>query len=178
MNRYSLYAALVAALVLVGCDPHNHDHGNDHAAASRFILHLTNGDTIAAIWNDPDGPGGQSPQIDTIRLRRGSYSGRLIILTTTGDTLSTVIQTQGTEHQLFYTVSGSAASHVSISIRDRDSRGMPLGLQTAWEVEPPQAPVPGSVRIQLYHYEPNKKDGITPSAETDADITFPLIVQP
>ncbi|MCX8050510.1 MAG: hypothetical protein N3B17_01260 [Chlorobi bacterium] len=179
MKHPLLYAAVIAAFVLVGCDPHRNDHGDDHAVPGRFTLRLTSDrDTVVANWSDLDGPGGQAPVIDTIALRPGEYSGTLSIMTTSGDSLTPTIRAQATEHQLFYTVSGTTAGVVTITITDRDSRGMPLGLDTRWQVGTVQAPLSGTVNIKLYHYEPNKKDGASPSPETDADITFPLRVQP
>ncbi len=180
MKQFTAITLVALLLLIIGCEKDPHAHDDTHKVPGTFILTLaTQDDTLVARWRDFDGPGGSPPIIDTLTLRANTtYAGLLDIIATDGDSLTNTIRTQGTEHQLFYTVSGSAESVVKIEVRDRDSRGMPLGLETGWSVSSVQAPTPGAVRIRLYHYEPNRKDGQTPSSETDADISIPLIVQP
>ncbi|MDW8271461.1 MAG: hypothetical protein RML15_03495 [Bacteroidota bacterium] len=181
MKNWIVGIGLAILLSVSGCEKHSHDH-DEHKVPGTFILRLIPArgtDTITAQWNDPDGPGGNQPTVTELRLKGGlTYTGRLEILATDGDTLTSVIQAQGTEHQLFWSISGAAQNVVQISVSDRDSRGMPLGLETSWQVQTVPAATPGNVRMILYHYEPNKKDGISPSPETDADITIPLQVIP
>jgi len=181
MRLFSAVTLVALLFFVIGCEKDPHTHDDTHKVPGTFILTLTStqGDTLVARWRDFDGPGGSPPIVDTLTLRASTtYSGLLNIIATDGDSLTNTIRTQGTEHQFFYSVEGSAENVIAITIRDRDSRGMPLGLETQWTVSAVQAPTPGAVRIKLYHYEPNKKDGQTPSPETDADISIPLIVQP
>lgn len=180
--RCTFPLALLAMLLLLGgCEKSHSPSDDEHKVPGTFILRLigSRGDTVTARWRDPDGPGGSPPLVDTLRLRSGStYTCLLEILATDSDSLTSTIRSQGTEHQLFYSVGGSAENLVRIEITDRDSRGMPLGLQTQWSLAAVQAPTQGTIRIQLYHYEPNTKDGQTRSPETDADISLPLIIVP
>lgn len=184
MKRFISLSIACGLLWLIGCEKHDHSHDYEHMVPGSFILYLISeeGDTIKASWQDLDGPGGNPPVVSPISLDARHFNrnirGILEIFATDGDTLTTIIRSQGTEHQLFWSVSGPAQNAVTITVTDRDSRGMPLGLETSWRVQPVQAPTPGTVRIILYHYEPNKKDGTSPSPETDADITFPLTIQP
>jgi len=180
--RCTFPLALLAMLLLLGgCEKSHSPSDDEHKVPGTFILRLvgSRGDTVTARWRDADGPGGGPPIVDTLGLRSNStYSCSLEILATDGDSLTNTIRSQGTEHQFFYSLDGSAANTVSIAITDRDSRGMPLGLQTQWSIAPVQAPTPGHVRIQLYHYEPNTKDGQARAPETDADISLPLVIEP
>lgn len=184
MKRFISLTVACGLLWFIGCEKHDHSHDDEHKVPGSFILYLISegGDTLKATWQDPDGPGGNPPEISPINLEARHFNrdirGILEIFATDGDTLTTVIRRQSTEHQLFWSVEGAAKDAVTITVTDRDSRGMPLGLETLWQVKPVQAPTPGNVRIILYHYEPNKKDGTSPSPETDADIQFPLTVQP
>jgi len=174
---FALASALVLLLAVSSCEKHSTDHGDEHMVPAIFrLLLVSQTDTATATWSDLDGPGGNQPQTTTLQLRPGTYQGRLEIFTADGDTLTTVIRQQGTEHQLFYTPSSTLANIVTITIADRDARGMPLGLETSWEIKQVQAPISSSIRIQLYHYEPNTKDGQSPSTETDADISVPVKV--
>jgi hypothetical protein len=171
---------LIGALLLTsGCEKeHTHDH-SEHDIPARFVLRLVNQtDTATAIWSDLDGPGGNAPQITPLSVRPGTYQATLDIFTADGDTLTNVIYQQGTEHQLFYTVSTELSNVLTIEVTDRDARGMPIGLRTVWTVGNVNVSTTGSVRMRLYHYEPNKKDGQSPSPETDADISIPVTVTP
>lgn len=180
-RSFALIAVVSLFALLGGCESSHDIHDDEHKVPGTFALRLigSRGDTIAAHWRDPDGPGGSIPIVDTLRLRSNStYACSLEILATDGDSLTGTIRSQGTEHQFFYSVDGSATNLIAIGITDRDSRGMPLGLQTQWTVTQVQAPSSGRVRIQLYHYEPNSKDGQNRSPETDADISLPLVIEP
>ncbi|RMF33663.1 MAG: hypothetical protein D6747_06520 [Chlorobiota bacterium] len=181
MKSFLALVMFAILLFLNGCERSTHDHDDAHKVPGTFILRLigNNADTITARWRDPDGPGGSPPRVDTLQLRSNStYSCSLEILATDGDSLTSTIRSQGTEHQFFYSVEGSATSFLTIAITDRDSRGMPLGFETLWTTASVQAPTLGQVRIQLYHYEPNTKDGLTRAPETDADISLPLFIEP
>lgn len=182
MKNHLLHTLIVAFVVLIsGCE-HSSGHDQDeHKVPGKFVLVLNSpsGSSSIAVWSDLDGPGGASPIVDTLRLQGNtSYDGTLSIFTTDGDTLTKVILQQDTEHQLFYTAEGTVQNVVTISITDRDRRGMPLGLATRWVISSIQAPTTGAVRIQLYHYDQGIKDGVNPSSETDADIRFPLMIVP
>ncbi len=180
--KTSFAFALKLALLLMAlssCEKHSTAHEDEHKVPGTFILQLiSDSDTVHAVWSDPDGPGGNPPQATPLSLRAGNYRGLLTIITTDGDTLTDVIRQQGTEHQIFYTPSQQLAQSLTITTADRDTRGMPLGLETSWTVRQLQAPITGTVRIQLYHYDANTKDGQNPSPETDADISFDVELRP
>ncbi len=178
----SLAFALLSTFLLVAlssCEEHSTAHDDEHKVPGTFILQLiSDSDTVRAVWSDPDGPGGNPPQVTPLSVQAGNYRCSLAIIATDGDTLTDVIRQQGTEHQIFYTLSQQLAQSLTISVTDRDTRGMPLGLETSWTVAQLQAPINGTVRIQLYHYDANTKDGQNPSPETDADISFSVELRP
>src|SRR5574343_377445 len=123
-------------------------------------------------FKDPDGEGGNSPtQFDTITLKSGSvYNCELILLDeskSTADTISNEVQEEADEHLVFYDVAGAA---VNISITDKDSKQLPLGLRSIWRTAQIGQ---GTVTVQLKH-QPGQKDGCRAPGETDAMVSYPI----
>lgn len=126
-------------------------------------------------FKDPDGEGGNSPtQFDTITLKSGSvYNCELILLDeskSTADTISNEVQEEADEHLVFYDVAGAA---VNISITDKDSKQLPLGLRSIWRTAQIGQ---GTVTVQLKH-QPGQKDGSRAPGETDAMVSYPIKIE-
>jgi len=126
-------------------------------------------------FKDPDGEGGNGPtQFDTITLKSGSvYNCELILLDeskSTADTISNEVQEEADEHLVFYDVAGAA---VNISITDKDSKQLPLGLRSIWRTAQIGQ---GTVTVQLKH-QPGQKDGSRAPGETDAMVSYPIKIE-
>lgn len=126
-------------------------------------------------FKDPDGEGGNGPtQFDTITLKSGSvYNCELILLDeskSTADTISNEVQEEADEHLMFYDVAGAA---VNISITDKDSKQLPLGLRSIWRTAQIGQ---GTVTVQLKH-QPGQKDGSRAPGETDAMVSYPIKIE-
>ncbi len=199
MKRISqLVAVFLPAVFLVlavgGCadDPVSPPEPPDEVLPNYVTLRLTNTanalDTVVAGFADPDGDGGISGTIDTLRLVagatyvstlhaefRGKYPGA------TGDTvvdLTEDYRASATEHQLFYTLSGPDAARVNVTVTDRDSKNQPLGLAARFVVSGSGAGSAG-LRVELGHYDDpaRPKDGTRIPYERDIDISFPIVIR-
>lgn len=179
MNRWIAAGLASVALVSSACSEssHDHDHG-EHDVVTRITLALVRTgttDTVRVMWDDPDGPGGQPPTIDTLQLLANTtYTGEIRIYNATVtpiEDLTSTIVNEGDQHQFFFraTVSG-----IVITPADQDVNGLSIGQQLQLITG---AVGSGSIGVDLSHYDdPSKKDGQTPSDETDISIDFPTVV--
>lgn len=179
MSRLIAVGLMFVALFTVACSEssHDHDHG-EHDVVTRITLTLVQSgttDTLGGTWDDSDGPGGQPPTIDTLKLSANAvYSGVIRIYNATVtpiEDLTSTIVSEGDQHQFFFraTVDG-----IVLMPTDQDVKGLPIGQQLRLITGGAGT---GSVGIDLSHYEdPSNKDGQTPSDETDISIDFPVVV--
>ena len=130
--------------------------------------------TVTATFRDPDGDGGNGPDIfDTIRLAPNTtYNAAL---TLTNETLSPAeditaeVLEEDHEHLFCFTPSGA-----NVTITRTDSDGTyEVGLQSSWVTTGASN---GTVQIVLKH-QPDVKDGTCAPGETDVDITFVTEIQ-
>lgn len=131
--------------------------------------------TSTFTFKDPDGEGGQGPTVfDTIHLVSGKvYQCELLLLDESKsitDTISNEVKAEGNDHLVFYDVVGPK---LSISITDFDSKQLPLGLKSRWHSTQTGQ---GLVTVQLKH-QPGQKDGSRTPGETDAMVTYPIIIE-
>lgn len=177
----ALPVLLMAALSFSGCKEKNTpvDPGESEVITTVTITLISTDthDTSVVVWEDIDGVGGNPPnRIDTMKVGLGkSYDGTIKVenrSVTPSVDLTAEIRTLGTQHQFFYV---ETAGLVKISATDVDARGLPIGLTFTLG---PQSRGEGALTASLSHFEDaTKKDGNTPSDETDIAVTFPLIVQ-
>jgi len=186
-SRVLLSSALVAATVLAACDddPTSPD-GNDQELITSVEITLTpvgGGAAIVSTIADPDGfgPGAPEPQDAAIALDPGTtYNGSVRFLDEQDpdDVEDVTIEVRGEdeEHRVFYTVTGGGDVDIPLASLDLDGAGAPLGL-TFQVVVGAGAAGNGSIQVLLSHFDEEPKgDGLTPSDETDADVTFTFTV--
>jgi hypothetical protein len=180
----SLSAAAVAAFFVTACSEHGsdpHDHA-EHDVVTTIELELTASDTTMGkqviTWEDLDGPGGANPtRIDTVVLRPGiSYAGRVRVMNRSVspvEDLTPTIEAERDNHQFFYQLSDGLGT---LTITDKDSRQLPVGLAFALS-QSGSAPA-GTMSVQLSHFDnATSKNGTTPSDETDVSVVFPVVVR-
>jgi hypothetical protein len=191
MKSFELLILPVAAVfifVSAGCkedNPAEPDPGNPQELITKVVLTLTEngtGNVAMATFSDPDGDGGVAPSIGTLSVKAGStYNGAIALMDESKnppDDITAEIEEEADAHQFFYTPRGDLAGRVTVTITDKDSRNLPVGLAYTMAVTA-GAPVAGtaanSLKVALSHYEPaSAKDGTTPSSETDVEIDFPV----
>ncbi len=130
--------------------------------------------TVTATFRDPDGDGGDAPDVhDTIVLMDSTtYNVSIELLNETespAEDLTHEIEDEGDEHLFCFTVSSA-----DVSITRTDSDGTyEVGLESAWATS---AASSGSVQVELKH-QPDVKDGSCSPGETDIDVTYQIEIQ-
>ncbi len=194
MKRFLLFGvvmSMVSALLLVstGCKKESNpaDSGNqlEEVLPNVVTLTLTSSnpqEIVKAIWRSTSTAVNAAAvvRIDTLRLTAGrTYTG---IIEAQNDLKTPIIDlTQDykrlqDEHQFFYTPTVGISNRVTFILTDKDSKGLPIGLNYTVSVSAGGV-VSGNLNVILGHYDDVKKDGITRSPESDIDITFPVAVQ-
>jgi hypothetical protein len=122
-------------------------------------------------WSDLDGPGGQDPLIDTIKLQAlKAYDLSLDFLDeskTPTDSITTEIKAEANNHLIYFE---SPMSQLLIQTKDKDDNGLPLGLESQWQILGAGI---GKVRIVLKH-QVGIKNGDINLGETDTEVEFPI----
>ena len=131
---------------------------------------------------DLDGPGGNSPLMDSLLLQPNkTYAASLLVLNKAAnpiDTISNEILEEGDAHRFYYLP--SANSNIIVGGLDTDANGAPLGLNSTWTTGNTGT---GTMRITLRHYPgmPPDKEIADPvnstKSSTDIEITFDAVVQ-
>ncbi len=186
-TRSIVGSALVLSTVLAACndDPTDPD-GNDQELITSVELTLTpvgGGAAIVSTINDPDGFGPQDPSdqdADIVLTPGVTYTGSVRFLDEQDpddvEDVTEEVRDEDDEHRVFYTVFGGGAIEVPLGSLDLDRNGVPLGL-TFQLVVGAGAAGDGQLRVLLSHFDDEPKgNGLTPSDETDADVTFDFSV--
>lgn len=178
---------LVSLLGLAACDDDpTAPTENEQELITAVELTLTpvgGGAAIVSTITDPDGLGPQPPQAQDspIALQAGAiYTGSVRFLDTSDpddvEDITVEVREEDDEHRVFYTVVGLAGVEVPLASLDTDGNGAPLGLSFE-VVTDATSGGEGSLRVVLSHFDDEPKgDGLTPSDETDADVSFTLSV--
>lgn len=176
---------LIAALGLAACDDDpTSPEGNEQELITQVQITLTpvgGGAAIVSNIIDPDGLGPLAPEAQdaAIELTAGTtYAGtvRFLDASDPGDVedITLEVAEEDDEHRVFYTVTGLAGVDVPLSSLDLDGNGVPLGLNFQVVVGA-AADGSGSLRVLLSHFDDEPKgDGLTPSDETDADVSYTI----
>jgi type 1 fimbria pilin len=177
-----LFVSIITAAVFSACKddkitPNNPPSNSTELITTMKVL-LTDSATSQVypfVFRDTDGEGGAGPtQFDTIQLTAGHvYYSNLLLLDeskATVDTISNEVLEEADEHLVFYDITGA---NVSVRITDKDSKQLPLGMQSIWRTG---AASSGKITIQLKH-QPGVKDGSRAPGETDAMVEFQLKIQ-
>ncbi len=176
--------ALLASATIIGCkkdddlpqvpDPVENEQEVITTMRLIFVDSASIQPTVTATFRDPDGDGGNGPDIfDTIRLANNTtYLTTILLLNETespADTISNEVLEEGADHLFCFTPSGADAT---IVLTDSDG-SLPIGLQSKWYTG---AISNGTVQVVLKH-QPGVKDGTCSPGETDIDITYVTEIQ-
>lgn len=204
MQGFPRLAALIGGLAFAaaaaGCghDDHDHDHENEVITTVSLTFTPTGGGAaVTALWNDPDGEGGNPPMIGPVNLAAGMYDLALKFenrLETPPTDITKEIRDEGGDHQIFFTgtaVAGPSSNQMGAplthSYADMDSKGLPIGLANKITA----AKGTGMLTIVLRHLPavnnmPVKVAGLAENVRdkglasiggsSDAEVTFPVTV--
>ncbi len=187
-TNIALFSVILLSLGLTACDKPADD---DDAGEQEFITKVTirleeqgSQNVVNIVWNDPNGDGiGDFTGTANIKSNR-TYKGSIELLnelTTDPDerNVTKEIEEEADEHQFFYTFSNNLAQFAVVTITDRDSRGLPVGLKfdlVTATLPGGTASLTGSMNIVLSHYTTITKTGTNPGNEEDVNISAPVTI--
>ena len=176
-------------------DDDHDDHDDDHSHGPGEVELITTlkitftpqggGSPLTVQFQDLDGEGGNAPVVDRIVVDAGTvYDGviqELNGLESPPEDITEEIREEAEVHQLFFeTLGGFAPATVAYADKESDyvtntGADHPVGLKFTLTV-PPNARN-GQFRVSQSHYDAGPKDGVTPSDETDIEVTFEVEVR-
>lgn len=184
--RCALSLLLLPLLIWWGCedDPTSPDPGNEQELITKVVLTLTesgSGSTVTATYSDPDGPGGAAPTVGALTLKAGStYAATVQLFDETKNPVANLteeVEEEADEHQFFYTPQGELAGRLAVTVTDKDSKNLPVGLKFNVVVSsgpPVTGSVTNSLNVVLSHFDNVTKNGTDRSDESDVDINVPV----
>lgn len=138
------------------------------------------GTTVQISFQDLDGDGDGAPVVVGGTLAANTeYNGTIGLLdqsTTPEEVITTEVQEEDDEHQLFF----STAMNLTISYEDMDENSLPLGLQTKLTTGDAEE---GNLTITLIHEPEKTESGVSAGditnagGETDIQVTIPIKVE-
>lgn len=157
-------------------DVRNPEEDGAHGVITTFSIKFSQAGVVKyeAIFDDPDGPGGNAPvRFDDIKLNAGQTYQASITLTnkmkTPNEDMTAVIRDAGHQHQFFFVPSNLPGLNVNIT--DRDRFGLPIGLESTWQT--PAALQNGTLQVNLRHIAVGKSSNSTVnSGHSDIMIDF------
>ena len=172
-------------------DDHDDDHGHGPGEVELITtLKITltpqgGGSPLTVQFQDLDGEGGNAPVVDRIVVDAGTvYDGmiqELNELESPPEDITEEIREEAEVHQLFFeTLGGFAPATVAYADKESDyvtntGTDHPVGLKFTLTV--PSNARNGQFRVSQSHYDAGPKDGVTPSDETDIEVTFEVEVR-
>jgi hypothetical protein len=134
-------------------------------------------DRSTFVWEDADGPGGNLPIIDTVRLDDNSVYDVEISFwnksVTPAEDITEEVRAESESHRVYF--EASAGSGITINGFDNDTGGIPLGIQSVWTTT---GSSDGTVMAVLRHYPDGGKAADDPlnssKSTTDAGAIFNL----
>ena len=174
-------------------DDHDDDDGHDHGPGeveliTTLKITLTprgGGAPLTVQFQDLDGEGGNEPVLDKIVVDAGTvYDGEiqeLNELESPPEDITEEVKEEAEAHQLFFqTLGGFSPATVAYADKESDyvtNSGVdhPVGLKFTLTV--PANAGNGQFRVSQSHYDAGPKDGVTPSDETDIEVTFVVEVR-
>ena len=177
-------------------DDHDDDDDDDHGHGPGEVELITTlkvtltpqggGSPLTVQFQDLDGEGGNEPVIDRIVVDAGTvYDGSILELNeleSPPEDITEEVKEEAEAHQLFFhTLGGFAPATVEYADKESDyvtNTGVdhPVGLKFTLTV--PASARNGQFRVVQSHYDAGPKDGVTPSDETDIEVTFEVEVRP
>jgi len=151
----------------------------------------TDGDTVIATAQDPDGPGPLELVIqDTIQLLESAeYTmGITVFNSIEMEDITEEIEEEADEHQFFFAFTDEVFTSPAgdgnednfddpINYNDFDGNNRPVGLSTDWETDCGEEAIEGMFQVILKHQPDIKSDTSTADdGESDFDLTWPVVV--
>lgn len=182
------YLFLLSLMSFYACDPDDPAPVNEEEVITTVRYTLVpkgGGSTVVLTFRDLDGDGGNAPVITGGTLLNNTlYGGTLEFLNETKNPVEDItaeVKEEGTEHQVFFTVSSQAlADAFEYSYDDADTNGKPIGLKTTMQT---LNTATGNLIVTLRH-KPNKsasevaEGNITNAGgETDVEVSFPVEIK-
>jgi len=175
-----IFLTLIASSILFSsCEKSTTPTDPIHSEPTKLVLTLTDitDATKSASFTWSDAGSGAAPSIDTIKVTPGkTYRGSVTLFDSKKTDITSTIKNKADEHQFFFTPTNGVAIRMTVGINDKDSMGLPVGLDITVSVLT-GAPASGALSVVLGHYDDIKKDGKTLSPESDIDIAFPVKIQ-
>jgi len=144
-------------------------------------LNIVSTDTASGVeqvftFRDLDGDKPNPPsQFDSIVLSPSSgYAVKLVLLNESvnpTDTISNEIMGEADDH--LFVFKSSSSTLLSIAITDKDSKNLPLGLNSIWRTGNAGR---GTTQVILRH-QPGTKNGTETPGESDIDLSFVTVVR-
>ncbi|MCL4707529.1 hypothetical protein KJ068_20430 [bacterium] len=188
-HRRGMLLLLLPVLLLWSCkedNPTNPDNGNEQELITTVTLSLTENGTsnvVTATFKDPDGDGGAAPTFGTLTLKAGStYTGKVELLDESknpAEDITKEVKEEAEAHQFFYTPQGALAGRLTVTITDKDSNNLPVGLEFTVAVLAGGAvtgSATNSLNVVLSHFDNTPKNGADRSDESDIDINIPVTI--
>lgn len=184
MLRLLLLAALFV-LSVTACEKEDPVVENEEELITNVVYQLQpagGGEQVTMTFSDPDGDGASPAQINVSGslAANTTYTGTLVLTDGSDETnpedVTAEVIAEDEDHQLFYVPSDGL--EVTLSYRDSDDNGNPLGVLTQLETGGFSS---GTLTIILRH-EPEKGSQATISepsvagGETDVEVTFPVSI--
>lgn len=188
-HRRGMLLLLLPVLLLWSCkedNPTNPDNGNEQELITTVTLSLTENGTsnvVSATFKDLDGDGGAAPTIGTLTLNAGStYTGKVELLDESknpAEDITEEVKEEAEAHQFFYTPQGALNGRLTVTVTDKDSNNLPVGLEFTVAVSAGGAvtgSATNSLNVVLSHFDNTPKNGADRSDESDIDINIPVTI--
>jgi hypothetical protein len=154
-------------------------------SVSYTLTPVSTGEKVILTFKDIDGDGGNAPVINsTSNLKTGTtYTGVLNILNESenpAENITSEIEEEDEDHQLFFAVSGGAESKMIISYDDKDANNQPVGLKTKVSTTGTGT---GKLKITLRHLPNKSASGVSAGnitnagGETDIEVNFDVVIK-
>lgn len=174
-----LMGILLFPLVIFSCEKDQDQvMDNEEELITDVVVSFTDdqGTIRSFTFSDPDGPGGNAPTQDEIRLSSVySYEMSVQFLDASDpmdvEDITEEVMEEAAEHLVCYNFSGNINS---VIITDTDENSLPLGLEAVLITEQPGN---GTLTISLKHL-PDKTNAIPcNTGETDVEVTFQVVIE-
>lgn len=171
-----------ASLFLASCSDDDNGPVNEEEVITTVITTLTNGSTTITLTSrdlDGDGPNDPLVTVSGNLTANTVYNGETTFLNeldTPADNITTEVEEEGEEHQIFYQIPSALGT---IGYTDFDVNAKPVGLTFTYTTGNAGT---GNLTVTLRHL-PNKSAAGVAAGEitnaggaTDAQVTYPIVI--
>lgn len=168
MNNSKLIIFLFSLVLLFSCKPDDHAHDAGELITTIKLSFKNSGKVFQ--YKLING----TVTVDTIKIEKNTIDTINVSVLDETKTpiidLTAEILAEKNDHQLFYT--SSAGLNISTRYLDKDANEFPIGMTMEISAS---APSQGSLNVVLKH-QPDIKNGSSSVGSTDANVTFPIII--